>query len=87
MWYFEIFTCLFEFFFLTIEYFRNYFNSSIIINLCIEIPNSLEVIYGLLGNEIKRQDVTEEVKTDYYRNLEKAYKLTKEQLFGMEEEE
>ncbi|PCN43169.1 hypothetical protein B9C88_17110 [Brevibacillus laterosporus] len=71
----------------TVGYFRNYFNTTIMNNLSIESPNSLEVIYGLLGNEIKRQDVTEEVKTDYYRNLEKAYKLTKEQLFGMEEEE
>ncbi len=55
-------------------------------NLSIESPTTLEVIYVLLGNEIKQQEVTEEVKTDYYRNLEKAYKLTKEQLFGMEEE-
>jgi len=76
-----------DFLFGTIGYFRNYFNTAIMNNLSIESPNSLEVIYALLGNEIKRQDVTEEVKTDYYRNLEKAYKLTKEQLFGMEEEE
>lgn len=55
-------------------------------NLSIESPTTLEAIYVLLGNEIKQQEVTEEVKTDYYRNLEKAYKLTKEQLFGMEEE-
>ncbi|MDN9011429.1 hypothetical protein [Brevibacillus laterosporus] len=71
----------------TVGYFRNYFNTAIMNNLSLESPISLEVMYALLGNEIKRQDVTEEVKTDYYRNLEKAYKLTKEQLFGTEEEE
>ncbi|MBG9787052.1 MULTISPECIES: hypothetical protein [Brevibacillus] len=70
----------------TVGYFTNYFNTTIMNNLSIESPTTLEVIYVLLGNEIKQQEVTEEVKTDYYRNLEKAYKLTKEQLFGMEEE-
>ncbi|MCR8980613.1 hypothetical protein [Brevibacillus laterosporus] len=70
----------------TVGYFTNYFNTTIMNNLSIESSTTLEVIYVLLGNEIKQQEVTEEVKTDYYRNLEKAYKLTKEHLFGMEEE-
>ncbi|QDX92236.1 hypothetical protein EEL30_07630 [Brevibacillus laterosporus] len=70
----------------TVGYFTNYFKTTIMNNVSLESPHSLGVVQVRLGNEIKKQKVTEEVKTNYYRNLEKAYKLIKEHVFGMEEE-
>jgi hypothetical protein len=55
-------------------------------NLGIDEPSSLKTIVIHLAEEIKKQNVKEEEKEKFFHNLEKAYKLMEEELFGSEEE-
>ncbi|OZI13320.1 hypothetical protein CEW92_02015 [Bacillaceae bacterium SAS-127] len=70
----------------TVSYFVNYFKTSIMNNYILVQSESLESIGDQLRNEIKQQHVAPAEQETLLMNLEKAYKLIKEDIFGSEEE-
>ncbi|MED1783842.1 hypothetical protein P4V43_18645 [Brevibacillus fortis] len=70
----------------SIEYFTNFFKSSIMNNLIVENPSTMIATYTQLHDEIiKRVDRSED-KERYLRNLDTAFKHMKEILFGLGDE-
>ena len=56
-------------------------------NLLIEKPSTLQENYSLLTNEIQKQMEEPIIKAQHLQNLEKAFKMISEDLFGLEEDE
>ena len=68
----------------TIEYYNNYFKSQILNNM-INNKDSLEQTYLKLLEEIKLEKIDQESKNHFSRNVEKAYRRSYGEIFGMEE--
>ncbi|TQR37283.1 hypothetical protein [Brevibacillus brevis] len=70
----------------SIEYFTNFFKSSIMNNLIVENPSTMLATYNQLHDEIiKRVDRSED-KERCLRNLDTAFDHMKEILFGLGDE-
>ncbi|MED1798863.1 hypothetical protein [Brevibacillus porteri] len=70
----------------SIEYFTNFFKSSIMNNLIVENPSTMHATYNQLHDEIiKRVDRSED-KERFLRNLDTAFDHMKEILFGLGDE-
>ncbi|WP_100401796.1 hypothetical protein [Bacillus sp. FJAT-42315] len=70
----------------TVSYFVNYFKTSIMNNYSLVQSESLESIGDQLRHEIQQQHVASAEQEILLINLEKAYKVIKEDISGSEEE-
>ena len=69
----------------TVSYYMNYLKSQVLNNMVGE-NYSLEHIYQCLVEEIKLVNATAEVKNTMLSNLDKAYKYTYYEMFGIDKE-
>ncbi len=71
----------------TVDYFMNHFKSCIMNNYILRNSSTLQTNYQWLNTEIKNLNEKTEITATYLRNLEKAYKIINEDLFGWEDED
>ncbi|WP_350019764.1 hypothetical protein [Priestia flexa] len=70
----------------SVEYFVNYFKTSIMNNVVAENPCTLSDYYHELRDCVVDERRDAEKKALFLHNIEKAYKIVGEEIFGMEEE-
>ncbi|MGM9926092.1 MAG: hypothetical protein ACI35R_17740 [Bacillus sp. (in: firmicutes)] len=68
----------------TVEYYNNCFKSQILNNM-VDNKYSLEQIYLNLLEDIKSKNTNQVAKDQLYRNLDKAYKYSYQEIFGVTE--
>ncbi|MBY6023549.1 hypothetical protein CHN50_10115 [Priestia aryabhattai] len=69
----------------SVEYFVNYFKASIMNNVVAENPCTLSDYYQELRDCVVDERGDAEKKALFLHNIEKAYKIVGEEIFGMEE--
>lgn len=69
----------------TVDYFSNYFRTSLMNNFISENPSNLQENYTELLNDIFQESAKQEVREFYLDNLEKAFKGIQSEIFGWED--
>jgi hypothetical protein len=70
----------------SVDYFTNHFRTCVMNNLTLENPCTLFTNYSYLIEEVMQRGENPEKKDLYLKNVEKAYKIINEEIFGLEEE-